>query len=113
MFAQKITQFVAVSGLLLVGIAICSTAGVPGAYAKDGNKTLRIEGTLLAVDATAGAVSINTRLGSVMVIANRSTKIERNARRTILPNLRPGDRVEARLAASGGNLATKIEAVGP
>jgi hypothetical protein len=113
MMARTFMQLVVASGLLLGGIGICAIAAVPGAYAKDFNKTLRIEGTLLAVDATAGTVSIDTRLGSVVVIANRSTKIERNGRRTILPNLRPGDYVEARLAAGSGNIATKIEAIGP
>ena len=113
MIAPKFTQIVAASGLLLAGIATVSVATIPAAVAKDSNKTLRIEGTLLVVDATAGTVSINTRFGSVVVIANRSTNIERNGRHTILPNLRPGDHVEARLAAGGGNIATKIEAIGP
>ena len=113
MMARTFMQFVVASGLLLGGIGICATAAVPGAYGKDGGKALQVEGTLLAVDATAGAVTINARSATVVVAVNGSTKIERNGRRAILPALRQGDRVEARLAAGGGNIATKIEAVGP
>jgi len=87
MIARKFTQSVVASGFLLAGIATWSIPTTPSAYAKAGDRTFQIEGTLLAVDATAGTVSISVRSGTVVVTANRSTRIERNGRRTILPNL--------------------------
>ena len=113
MFLRNLSRHVVVSSILLAVAAVWSNALLPSASANEKGKSPEIEGQLLAVDATTGMVTINVRSTVVMVTATRNTKIERNGRRTMLINLRLGDWVEVRLAAGSGNIATKIEAVGP
>jgi hypothetical protein len=71
----------------------------------------RVEGSIVAVDASVGTVSIRTQDGTVFkIVKGPLTKIERNDLHTSLDTFKVGDRGEARIGADG--IATKIEAVG-
>lgn len=73
---------------------------------------LRVEGSITAVNAAAGTVTIRTQSGaSVTVTTNAATKIERNGVHATLAAFKIGDRGQARYAAGG--LASKVEATGP
>ncbi|MFO0938000.1 MAG: FG-GAP-like repeat-containing protein [Gemmataceae bacterium] len=70
-----------------------------------------VEGTIVALDAAAGTVSIRTQNNTTFQIStNSSTKIQRNGSTTSLSTFKLGDRGDARIGANG--LATKLEATG-
>ena len=71
----------------------------------------RVEGSLTAVDAAAGTVTLRPQTeAAVTVRAGARTKVERNNRETTLAAFKVGDKVEARVGADG--VATKLEATG-
>lgn len=78
-----------------------------------GSKTeLRVEGTVSAVNAAAGTVSIRTQSGAVVTVSSTAaTKIERNGVTVKLSAFKVGDRGQARYSAGG--VAVKVEATGP
>jgi hypothetical protein len=112
MYPRNLARIVVASCLLFAGVFAVAANFSPSAQANERSKSPEIEGRLLAIDGTTGNISIAARSNVVTATANRNTKVERNGRRTLFANLRPGDWVEVRLAA-GGNIATKIEAFGP
>lgn len=77
--------------------------GVPG--------ELRVEGTVSAVDAAAGTVTITSGGVAVKLTVNATTKIERNGVKVTLAAFKLGDRGQARYVAGGA--AHKVEATGP
>ncbi len=80
-----------------------------GSDSNDDDET-DLEGTIVAVDATEGTVSIRTRSGTVVLVrTNASTKIERNDNHTTLAAFQIGDFGEAEVGADG--IASKVEAV--
>jgi hypothetical protein len=98
---------------LVVAIVFLSASAAMRVNAKDGG-LVGVEGVLTAVDPTAGTLTIRTRrMQDVAISVNATTKIERNDRRATLAAFVPGDRVEAKLLSATGNLAIKVEAVGP
>lgn len=113
MKSVRIRQLV-VGGVALALVAALLHVNASLARAKDGGALVGIEGSLTAVDLTAATVTIRTRRGQFAVIAtSAATKIERNDRRATLAAFKLGDRVEAKFASSTGNVALKVEAVGP
>src|SRR5690349_6286299 len=81
--------------------------------AKDGGLS-GVEGTLVAVDLTAGTLTVRTRrMQDVVIATNANTKIERNERRPSLAMLQLSDFVEAKIASGTTNVAVKIEATAP
>ncbi|MBI5473171.1 MAG: hypothetical protein HY961_12580 [Ignavibacteriae bacterium] len=84
------------------GVSSALAAGSGGSQ-----REVRIEGTITAIDATYGTVTIR----GTVVQTGRSTKIERNGYHATLAQFRVGDRGQARWAA-GQTIATKVEAVG-
>lgn len=77
--------------------------GVPG--------ELRLEGTVSAVDTTAGTVTITSGGVAVKLTTSATTKVERNGVKATLAAFKLGDRGQARYVAGGA--AHKVEAVGP
>ncbi len=76
----------------------------------DDDDGVEFEGSIVAVDAAAGTVSIRTQGGTVVLVrAKATTKIERNDLHTTLATFQVGDFGEAEVGADG--FATKIEAV--
>jgi hypothetical protein len=78
-----------------------------------GAKTeLRAEGTVSAVKAAAGTISIRTQSGAVVTVSTTAaTKVERNGVTVKLSAFKVGDRGQVRYAAGG--VASKVEASGP
>ena len=77
----------------------------------DNSSETRVEGTVTAIDATAGTVSIQRQSGATVTVrTGPQTKIERNDAHTTLAAFKVGDRGEARIGADG--IATKVEAIG-
>ena len=71
----------------------------------------QFEGTVAAVDAAGGTVTLRLQNGQLVVIrTGPGTKVERNDESVSLAAFRVGDRGEARVGADG--VATKVEAVG-
>ncbi len=101
--------------LLAVIVALSSfavpTAALAGPGSGGGKPTeTRVEGTVVAVNAAAGSVSIRTQGGAVVVVtAAAGTKVERNGVRATVAQFKVGDRGQARLT---GGAATKLEATG-
>ncbi len=76
----------------------------------DDDNGVEVEGFIVAIDPSAGTVSIRSRSGTeVIVTANLMTKIERNDAHTTLAAFQVGDFGEADVGTDG--FATKIEAV--
>jgi hypothetical protein len=92
------------------GVSVSSAGGATTASAaiSGGNSgETRIEGTVTAVDAAAGTITIRSRV----VQTNSQTKIERNGVRVRLSAIQVGDRGQARIPA-GSTVASKVESVG-
>lgn len=83
------------------------TANMMPASSGSNNGETRVEGTVTAVNAAAGTVTI----GSTVVQTNASTKIERNGVRVPLSSIQVGDRGQARIPA-GSSIASKVQSVG-
>jgi len=109
---KLLKKFAVVVGMAMAGAVIVS-AVMPNVASAKVAKSLKVEGRLVSVNTATGTVSIQSGAQVVAVIANAQTKIERNGRRVTLAAFKAGDRVQAILAATGGSIATKIEAVGP
>jgi hypothetical protein len=72
----------------------------------------RVEGTIGAIDLTAGKVRISSATGNaVVVFVVTSTKIERNTLHASLGSLKVGDRGQARVNPAT-MVASKLEATG-
>jgi Ca2+-binding RTX toxin-like protein len=72
----------------------------------------QVEGSITAIDAAAGRVTIKTRAGrSVTVSITPQTRLERNDVHVTLDAFQVGDAAEARFDPATG-VATKLEAVG-
>jgi hypothetical protein len=111
MLSARVTKwFVGMAALVL--IAALFQAAVRPAAAKDGG-LVGIEGTLTAIDPTAGTLTVRLRKGTSVVVATTpATKIERNERRATLAAFLLGDRIEAKFASAATNVALRVEAVG-
>jgi hypothetical protein len=111
-FMSRLSSCRLVAGLF-VAFATLVAIQTNQVAAKDGG-LVGVEGMLVAVDPTAGSLTIRTRrMQDVTVTVNGATKIERNERRATLAMFQLGDRVEAKLASATSNLAVKVEATGP
>ncbi|MBX9581911.1 MAG: hypothetical protein K2X87_16525 [Gemmataceae bacterium] len=82
----------------------------PGGGQQQG--TVKIEGTVSAVNAAGSTVTITTRSGPVVVTVGPATKVERNDRPATLAAFKVGDRGQAIIPTAGGP-AVKVEATGP
>lgn len=108
------SKYILPVAVVLALTAVASLA--PFAYADRGpgnggaNET-RVEGTITAVNVTAGSVVITTQGGTAITVPTiAATKIERNGVRVTLAAFKVGDRGQARIT---NGVATKLEAVGP
>lgn len=111
---KKMLKKIAVVVCMAMAAVVVVSAVMPSvACAKETAKALKVEGRLVSVNTATDTVTIQSGAQVVAVIANAQTKIERNGRRVTLAAFKAGDRVQAVLAATGGSVATKIEAVGP
>jgi hypothetical protein len=73
--------------------------------------TSQAEGTVTAVDPSAGTVTIRTRAGSSVVRTGPGTKVERNGQHVTLASFRIGDTAQVKLGPDG--VAWQVEASGP
>lgn len=109
---KLLKKFAVAVGMAMAGVVIVSSV-MPNVASAKVAKSLKVEGRLVSVNTATGTVTVKSGTQVVAVIANAQTKIERNGRRVTLAAFKAGDRVQAILAATGGSIATKIEAVGP
>ena len=96
--------------LALVAYSAPATA-LAGPGGGGGQRPLKVQGVVTAVNAATGQVAITTIAGqSVVLVAVPTTKIERNGVRVALAAFKIGDRGQALFAPN--KAVSKIEAVG-
>ncbi len=103
--------FAAVAASLAVALAFSAPALADKGSGGGQKGEMKVEGTVSAVDAAAGTVSITSGGKVVTVTVTATTKVERNGNTATLAAFKLGDRGQALYSASG--VASKVQATGP